>query len=268
MIDGFRITIRTGIFPNLGACFSRIVSVFSTFSCFWSSRGTFIRVRIHQARNGRFHRIIFDIAQWSAFLAWKVGRNSNFQIFRGIRIVWTFRYFLPKKLKPECGASSQRCNANKGNRETIVFCLLLAVTIQWTAIEHPHLGEQKTHQILIWGAEISAGFMFIKRFGVRLLESNWNAATRETTVTIAMLLPRPSAFEAVLPTLQVVTRPGKFSEQRAFFYSEERLSVVKSSARTTEVQGGLEIPLQGTAEMDPKGTRQYSKTINRLSFQI
>ena len=32
---------------------------------------------------------------------------------------------LPKKLKPECGASSQRCNANKGNRETIVFCLLL-----------------------------------------------------------------------------------------------------------------------------------------------
>ena len=124
--------------------------------------------------------------------------------------------------------------------------LPLAVTIQWTATEHPHWGEQKTHQILLWRAEItvglsrislsavSAGFTFIKRFGVRLLESNWNAATRETTVTIAMLLPRPSAFEAVLPTLQVVTRPGKFSEQRAFFYSEERLSVVKSSARTTE----------------------------------
>ena len=34
------------------------------------------------------------------------------------------------------------------------------------------------------------------------------------------------------------------------------------------VQGGLEIPLQGTAEMDPKGIRQYLKTINRLSFQI
>ena len=54
MIDGFRITIRTGIFPNLGACFSWTVLVFSTFSCCWSSRGTFSRVRIHQARNGRF----------------------------------------------------------------------------------------------------------------------------------------------------------------------------------------------------------------------
>ena len=138
MIDGFRITILTGIFPNLGACFSRIVLVFSTFSCCWSSRGTFIRVRIHQARNRRFHGKIFDIAQGSAFLAWKVGRNSNFQVFRGIRIVgrsvtflfWTVKPqrnkdILPKKLKPECGASSQRCNANKGNRETIVFCLLL-----------------------------------------------------------------------------------------------------------------------------------------------
>ena len=92
MIDGFRITIRTGIFPNLGARFSRTVLVFSTFSCCWSSRGTFSRVRIHQARNGRFHCIIFDIAQGSAFLAWKVGRNSNFQIFSGITIVWTLRY--------------------------------------------------------------------------------------------------------------------------------------------------------------------------------
>ena len=44
---------------------------------------------------------------------------------------------------------------------------------------------------------VSAGFTFIKRFGVRLLESNWNAATREITVTIAMLLPWPSAFDAV-----------------------------------------------------------------------
>ena len=34
------------------------------------------------------------------------------------------------------------------------------------------------------------------------------------------------------------------------------------------VQGGLEIPLQGTAEMDPKGTRQYLKTINRLSLKL
>ena len=108
------------------------------------------------------------------------------------------------------------------------YVLRQAVTIQWTATEHPHWGEQKTHQILIWRAEItvglsrislsavSAGFTFIKRFGVRLLESNWNAATRETTVTIAMLLPRPSAFEAVLQTLQLVTFPGKFPEQHAF----------------------------------------------------
>ena len=69
------------------------------------------------------------------------------------------------------------------------------------------------HTRLQWRAEItvglsrillsavSAGFTFIKRFGVRLLESNSNAATREITVTIAMLLPRPSSFEAVLPTL-------------------------------------------------------------------
>ena len=36
MIDGFRITILTAIFPDLGACISRIVLVFSTFSCCWS----------------------------------------------------------------------------------------------------------------------------------------------------------------------------------------------------------------------------------------
>ena len=76
-------------------------------------------MRIHQARNGRFHCIIFDIAQGSAFLAWKVG-NVKRQRNKDI---------LPKKLKPECGASSQRCNANKGNRETIVFCLLLVSSL-------------------------------------------------------------------------------------------------------------------------------------------
>ena len=145
MIDGFRITIRTGIFPNLGACFSRIVLVFSTFSCCWSSRGTFIRVRIHQARNRRFHGKIFDRKH----------------------------------------------------------------TRSW-------YGEQRVGLSRIGLSAVSAGFTFIKRFGVRLLESNWNAATRETTVTIAMLLPRPSAFEAVLQTLQLVTFPGKFPEQRAF----------------------------------------------------
>ena len=164
---------------------------------------------------------------------------------------------LPKKLKPECGASLQRCNANKGNRETIVFCLLLVsnLSLQIPRVtlschntmdcnRTPTLRGTENTPDLDWEitvglsriglSAVSAGFTFIKRLGVRLLESNWNAATRETTVTIAMLLPRPSAFEAVLPTLQVVTRPGKFSEQRAFFYSEERLSVVKSSARTTE----------------------------------
>ena len=146
--------------------------------------------------------------------------------------------------------------------------LPLAVTIQWTATEHPHWGEQKTHQILIWRAEItvglsriglsavSAGFTFIKRFGVRLLESNWNAATRETTVAIAMLLRRPSAFEAVLPTLQLVTCPGKFPEQHAFFLLRGGVVcakvIGKNHRRSPLVQGGLEIPVQGTAEMDPK----------------
>ena len=172
MIDGFRITILTCIFPNLGVRFSRIVLIFSKFSCCWSSRGTFSRVRIHQARNGRFHCIIFEIVQGSAFLARKVGRNSNFQIFRGVRIVWTFRYFFllnretatkqghfAKKLKPECGASSQRCNDNKRNRGTVVFfcccwfpisvykhhVLPLAVTIQWTATEHPQRSQWVYH---------------------------------------------------------------------------------------------------------------------------
>ena len=87
-----------------------------------------------------------------------------------------------------------------------------------------------------------------------------------------MLLPRPSAFEAVLPTLQLVTCPGKFPEQNAFFLLREVIvcgKVIGENHRGSPlVQGGLEIPFQGTAEMDPKGTRRYLKTINRLSFQI
>ena len=50
--------------------------------------------------------------------------------------------------------------------------------------------------------------------------------------------------------------------------------MLKPSTRTFEVptlivQGGLEIPVQVTAEMDlTEGTRQYLKSINRLSIQI
>ena len=124
--------------------------------------------------------------------------------------------------------------------------LPLAVTIQLTATEQPHWEEQQTCQILKWQAEItvalsciclsavSAGFTFTKRFRVRFLESNWNAATREITVLIAMLLPQTSAFKAVLLTLQLFTCPGKFLGEHAFFYKEEGFFELKSSARTTE----------------------------------
>ena len=56
----------------------------------------------------------------------------------------------------------------------------------------------------------------------------------EITVLIAMLLPQPSAFKAVLLTLQLFTCPGKFLGEHAFFYKEEGFFELKSSARTTE----------------------------------
>ena len=65
-----------------------------------------------------------------------------------------------------------------------------------------------------------------------------------------MLLPRPSAFEAVLPTLQLVTCPEKFPEQHAFSYSAWAKVIDKNHRRSPLVQGGLEIPVQVKAEMD------------------
>ena len=66
--------------------------------------------------------------------------------------------------------------------------------------------------------------------------------------------------------------PGEISRATRFFLLRRvivRGKVIGKNHRGSPlVHGGLEIPLQGTAEMDPKGIRQYLKTINRLSFQI
>ena len=132
MIDGFRITILTGIFRNLGACFSWIVLVFYTFSCCWSSREKQLLRSLCYCRDQAPSRPSCRLCRWS--LAWR-----DFQ-------------------------------------------------------------------------------------------SNTHFSTQRWVVC------------------------GKV--------------IGKNHRRSPLVQGGLEIPLQGTAEMDPKGTRQYSKTINRLSFQI
>ena len=66
--------------------------------------------------------------------------------------------------------------------------------------------------------------------------------------------------------------PGEISRATRFFLLRGVIfcgKVIGENHRGSPlVQGGLEIPLQGTAEMDPKGTRRYLKTVNRLSFQI
>ena len=69
-----------------------------------------------------------------------------------------------------------------------------------------------------------------------------------------MLLPWPSAFEAVSPTLQLVTCPDQISRATRFFLLRGRVVcakvIDKNHRRSPLVQGGLEIPVQVIAEMD------------------
>ena len=112
------------------------------------------------------------------------------------------------------------------------------------------------------------GFHVYKEVWSPIAGSNWNAATREITVTIAMLLQQPITFWAVLPTLQLVTSPERFPEQHAFSYF-----VLKSSTRTTEDLPWCKDDCKLLYKLQlrlilPKGTRQYLKSINRLLFQV
>ena len=69
-------------------------------------------------------------------------------------------------------------------------------------------------------------------------------------------------------TLQLITCRKKFPEQRGVVFVK---IIDKNHRRSSLMQGGLEISVQVSAEMDltvPKGTRQYLKSTDRLSFQI
>ena len=268
MIHGFRITILTGIFPNLGACFSRIELVFSTFSCCWRSRGTVSRVRIQQARNGRFHCMIFDIVQGSAFLAWKVGRNSRLNFFRGIRIVWTFRYFFllngetatkQGHFTKETGFVARLRSAVTSVKGTgrllyIVCCwfpisvyryhvLLFAVTIHWTATEHPRWEEQQTHQIEMASGDHSGSITYSFKCGLRGLhvyKEVWSPIVGEQ---LKCCYERNNCYDRYAITVTKCLRcrlgnstvghlPREIS--RATRSGRSGLFVLKSSTRTTE----------------------------------
>ena len=88
-----------------------------------------------------------------------------------------------------------------------------------------------------------------------------------------MILPQPSAFKAVLLTLQLFTCPGKFLGEHAFFYKEEGFFELKSSARTTEDLHQCKQDWKFPYKLQLRwillrGIKQSSKNINRLLFQI
>ena len=62
--------------------------------------------------------------------------------------------------------------------------------------------------------------------------------------------------------------PGEISRATRFFLLRGVIVcgkvIGKNHRGSPLVQGVLEIPLQGTAEMDPKGSRQYLKTIKQV----
>ena len=166
---------------------------------------------------------------------------------------------LPKKLKPECGASSQRCNANKGNRETIVFCLLLVSNL---SLQIPRVtfschntmdcnrtpilrGTENTPDLDMASRDHSGSIMYWFKCGLRgfhVYKEVWSPIFGEK---LKCCYERNNCYDryaiAVTKRLRgclansaVGHFPGEISRATRFFYSEEGLFVLKSSARITE----------------------------------
>ena len=204
---------------------------------------------------------------------------------------------LPKKLKPECGASSQRCNANKGNRETILFCLLLVSNLSLQILRvtlscHNTMdsnrtstlrGTENTPDLDAASRDYSGSITYWFKCGLRgfhVYKEAWSPIVGEQ---LKCCYERNNCYDryAIAATKRLRGRlidsavghlPEEISRATRFFLLRRVIVcgkvIGKNHRGSPLVQGGLEIPLQGTAEMDPKGTRQYLKTINRLSFQI